>query len=113
MSATAAQTKIQRPDILSIDGKVKILAAGSKQGAGALPAGIPARFRRFFRRGRGAAGSDVTFIDQKDLKNLKLLNGIPGKSEVEYHFLVEGSGNVTVKLDCVKGGKHSTSIRLN
>ena len=74
-------------------------------------AGIPARFRRFFR-GRGAADSDVTFIDQKDLKNLKLTNGIPGRSEVEYHFLVEGKGNVTVKLNCAKGGKHTKTIVL-
>ncbi len=110
MSAAAVSNMIQRPDILSIDGKVKVLAAGQAAGTG-MPSGIPAQFRRFFR-GRGAADSDVTFIDQKDLKNLKLTSGIPGRSEVEYHFLVEGKGNVTVKLDCLKGGKHSKSIVL-
>jgi hypothetical protein len=67
---------------------------------------------RFFRRGRGGGGGDVTFIDQKDLKNLRLYNGISGRGEVEYHFLVEGSGTVTVKLDCVKGGKDSKAITL-
>jgi hypothetical protein len=110
MSAAASTNMVQRPDILSIDGKVKVLAAGQAAGTG-MPAGVPAQFRRFFR-GRGAADSDVTFIDQKDLKNLKLTSGIPGRSEVEYHFLVEGKGNVTVKLDCVKGGKHSKAIVL-
>ena len=54
----------------------------------------------------------MTFIEQKDLKNLRLLNGIPGRGEVEYHFLVEGSGTVTVKLDCVKGGKDSKTVSL-
>jgi hypothetical protein len=110
MSSSAIQNKVQKPDTLSLEGKVKVLAAGFKQGLSS-PAGIPRRFRRFFR-GRGAADSDVTFIDQKDLKNLKLTNGIPGKSEVEYHFLVEGKGNISVKLDCAKGGKHKKSIVL-
>ena len=111
LNAAAANNKVQRPDILSLDGSVKVLAAGSSQSAG-IPAGIPAQFMRFFRRGRGGGGGDVTFIDQKDLKNLRLHNGIPGRGEVEYHFLVEGSGNVTVKLDCVKGGKDSKTVTL-
>ncbi|MFQ6038489.1 MAG: hypothetical protein ACE5LV_07725 [Candidatus Aminicenantales bacterium] len=110
MSAVAVQNKVQRPDILSVEGDVKVLAAGQTQGGG-LPAGIPARYRRFFR-GRGAADTDVSLIDQKDLNNIRLLRGIPGKSEVEYQFLVEGKGKVTVRLDCVKGGKHTQSIIL-
>jgi len=110
LSAAAIENRVQRSDILSIDGKVKVFAAGQTQGTG-MPAGMPSRFRRFFR-GRGAADSDVTFIDQKDLNNLKLTNGISGRSEIEYHFLVEGKGNVTVKLDCAKGGKHTKTIVL-
>jgi len=110
LSAAAIGNQVQRPDILSIDGNVKVLAAGQVQGTG-LPSGIPSQFRRFFR-GMGARDSDVNFIDQKDLKNLKLSGGIPGKSEVEYHFLVEGKGKVTVKLDCIKGGKHAKTIAL-
>ncbi len=110
MSAAAVANMVQPPDTISIDGKVKVLAAGQAAGTG-MPSGVPAQFRRFFR-GRGAADSDVTFIEQKDLKNLKLTNGISGRSEVEYHFLVEGKGNVTVKLDCTKGGKHSKTIVL-
>jgi hypothetical protein len=110
LSAASIQNKVQHPDVLSLDGNIKVLAAGQAQGI-SLPAGIPARFRRFFR-GRGTADSDVTFIDQKDPKNLKLNSGIPGRSEVEYHFLVEGKGNVTVKLDCKKGGKHTKTVAL-
>ncbi len=110
MSGTAIQNQVQRPDILSLDGNVKVLATGQTQGT-SLPAGIPARFRRFFR-GFGAQDSDVSFIDQKDPKNLHLTNGIPGNNEVEYQFLVEGKGSVTVKLDCLKGGKHSKTIEL-
>jgi hypothetical protein len=110
MSAAAIQNQVQRPDILSLDGNVKVLAAGQTLGLG-LPAGIPARFRRFFR-GFGAQDSDVSLIDQKDPKNLNLTSGIPGNNEVEFQFLVEGKGNVTVKLDCLKGGKHSKTVEL-
>jgi len=110
MSSAAVSNRVQRPDILSIEGKVKVLAAGQAQGT-SMPAGIPARFHRFFR-GRGAGASERTLIEQKDLKNLKLTRGIPGKTEVEYDFLVEGKGRVSVKLDCLKGGKHSKSIEL-
>lgn len=110
ISNTAFQQKVQRPDILSLDGNIKVVAAGTKRGF-SMPAGIPARFRRYFSR-RGGGDSDVTFIEQKDPANLKLAQGIPGKSEVEYHFLVEGKGDVTVKLDCLKGGKHTKKITL-
>ncbi len=110
MSSAAVTGKVQRPDILMLDGNVKVLAAGSSQSAG-MPSGIPAQFMRFFRRGRGG-GDSITFIEQKDLKNLRLTNGIPGRTEVEYHFLVEGSGSVNIKLDCVKGGKQNKAITL-
>lgn len=110
LSQAAVANKVQRPDILSIEGNVKVLAAGQTQGSG-MPAGIPRQFRRFFR-GRGGSPDDVTFIDQKDLKNLKLMNGIPSRGEVIYHFLVEGKGKITVKLDCVKGGTHTKTFDL-
>jgi len=102
MSATAIENKVQRPDILSIDGNVKILAAGINNSS--RLSSVPQRFRRYFMR---TQDSDVNFIDQKDLKNLRLTRGIPGKAEVEYDFLVEGKGKVNVKLDCLKGGKHT------
>ncbi len=107
MSATAIERKVQRPDILSIDGKIKVVAAGMNKSS--RLANVPARYRRYFLR---ADDSDVELIDQKDLKNLKLLRGIPGKAEVQYEFLVEGTGTVTVKLDCQKGGTHRKAITL-
>lgn len=107
MSATAIERKVQRPDILSIDGKVKVAAAGLNKSS--RLANVPARYRRYFLR---AEDSDVELIDQKDLKNLKLSRGIPGKAEVQYEFLVEGTGKVTVKLDCQKGGTHRKTITL-
>ena len=107
MSAAAVANKVQRPDMLSIDGNVKVLAAGVNKSS--RLSAVPQRFRRFFLR---AEDSDVDFIDQKDLKNLKLTRGIPGKAEVEYNFLVEGKGKVTVKLNCLKGGKHNKETVL-
>jgi hypothetical protein len=110
LSAAAVQNQVQRPDMLSLKGNIEVLAAGRGQGTG-LPSGIPRRFLMFFR-GRGAGGSDVTLIDQKDPGNIKLFNGISGRSEAEYQFLIRGKGEVTVELDCVKGGTHTQKIQL-
>lgn len=107
MSASAIEYKVQRPDILSIDGNVKVLAAGLNKNS--RISAVPERFRRYYLR---AEDSDVDFIDQIDLKNLKLTRGIPGNAEVEYDFLVEGNGKLTIKLDCLKGGKHTKEIVL-
>jgi hypothetical protein len=94
MSASAIENKVQRPDILSIVGNVKVLAAGKSKSSRLSQ--VPARYRRYFLR---VEDSDVDYIEQKDLKNLCLYHGIPGKAEVEYHFLIEGKGKVKVKLD--------------
>ncbi len=107
ISATAIENKIQRPDILSIDGNVKVLAAGIDKNSRLLA--VPERFRRYFLQ---REDTDVEFIDQKDLKNLKLTRGIPGNAEVQYDFLVDGNGKMTVKIDCLKGGKHTKEIVL-
>jgi len=110
VSAQAVQNQVQRPDILSVKGDVEVLAAGQAQGAG-LPAGIPRRYLRYFRR-MGAGGPDVTLMEQKEPSRLKLFSGIPGRTEVEYQFLVKGKGNITVELDCLKGGIHTRKIEL-
>ncbi len=107
MSAAAVKNKVQRPDILSIYGNVKVLAAGIDKNS--RLSAVPERFRRYFLQ---AEDSDVDFIDQKDLKNLKLTRGIPGNAEVQYDFLLEGNGKVFIKLDCLKGGKHEKEIVL-
>ena len=108
MSASAVENLVQRPDILSIEGTQKVIAAGILPST-SLPAGIPARYRKYFMRGRGG-DVKIDFIKQNDLKNIKLPNGIPGRSELEYHFLIEGKGKIKVVLDCLKGGKHSKTI---
>jgi hypothetical protein len=109
MSAAAIKNRVQRPDRLSLEGSGTVLAAAVNQQPG-LPPGIPRRFLRYFRRRPG--GDDLTFIDQKNPENLVLTRGIPGRSEVEYQFLVEGSGEFKVVLDCVKGGRHVQTVRL-
>ncbi|HDP98673.1 MAG TPA: peptidase M14 [bacterium] len=107
MSAAAIENKVQRPDILSIDGPVKALAAGRNKSYGLSQ--VPERYRRYFLR---TEDSDVDYIDQKDLKNLRLTHGIPGKAEIQYEFLIEGKRNVTVTLDCQKGGTDSQKITI-
>ncbi len=105
ISAVAIENKVHRPDILSIEGNIKVLAAGRNNSS--TLSSVPRRFRRYFMR---TQDSDVNYIDQKDLKNLRLTGGIPGRAEVEYDFLVEGKGKVNVTLDCLKGGKHTQEI---
>ena len=113
LSQAASTNRVQRPDILSLDGDVKVLAAGQGQSfGGAMAAGIPARFRGMMRGGRGGGAEGVTLLDQSELKNLQLTSGIGSRTEVEYHFLVEGKGKIKVKLDCVKGGKDTKTIDL-
>lgn len=107
MSAAAIENKVQRPDLLTLEGTVKVHAAGMNKDS-RLTA-VPERFRRFFLQ---AEDSDVDFIDQKDLRHLRLTRGIPGRAEVEYDFLIEGNGKVKVTLDCVKGGKHEQQVIL-
>jgi hypothetical protein len=107
MSATAIENRVQRPDILTIEGNVKVLAAGYKRSMNL--SGVPARFRRFIRR---FSGSTMSLVDDKDLKKIKIHSGIPGKSELEYEILVEGKGPVTLKLDCRKGGVDTKTIKL-
>ena len=109
MSAPAVKNKVQRPDILSVDGPVEVLAAAVDPSS-VLPAGIPARYLRYFRRRMGT--SELRLIDQPDLKNLKLTRGLSGNSEANYEFLVEGKGSVTITLDCLKGGRHTKKITL-
>jgi hypothetical protein len=110
LSSQAAQNQVQRPDVLSLKGDAEVLAAGRTQGTG-LPAGIPRRYLRYFR-GMGAGGAEVNLMEQKDLSQLKLTSGIPGRTEVEYQFLVKGKGKVTVELDCLKGGTHAKNLEL-
>lgn len=107
MSASAVENKVQRPDILSLDGDIRVLAAGINKNS--RISAVPERFRRYYLR---AEDSDVDFIDQIDLKNLKLTRGIPGSAEAEYDFLIEGKGKVKVKLDCLKGGTHTKEVIL-
>ncbi|MFH1944766.1 MAG: hypothetical protein ABIK95_03975, partial [Acidobacteriota bacterium] len=111
MSQAAVSNKVQCPDMLSLKGNIKVLAAGQMAGSG-IPAGIPAEFRRFFRGRQRGGGAELTLIDQKDPQNLVLTNGIPGGSEVEYIFLVEGKGDLTVYIDCLKGGKFTKTGQL-
>ena len=108
MSAAAIENKVQKPDILSVEGNLKILAAGKNKTS--RMAQVPERYRRYFLR---VEDSDVDYIDQRDLKNLRLTSGIPGKAEVEYNFLVQGKGKVKIKLDCLKGGKDWKEINLD
>ncbi len=107
MSAAAIENKVQRPDILSLDGNVNVLAVGKNKRSSLSH--IPARYRRYFMR---TEDSNVDYIDQKNLKNLRLNHGIPGKTEVEYEYLIEGKGNVTVTLDCQKAGTDSKKITI-
>ena len=43
---------------------------------------------------------------------IRLTDGIRGMSERVVEWIVQGSGKVTVALDCVKGGRVEKEVRL-
>ena len=92
ITARASQNRVVRPDILTLDGNVEVIAAGwvaNKHRPGPLQ-----------------------MIDQEDLKRIIVRSGHPGRTTKTIEYLVRGSGSVTVKYSTVKGGAGQTTVRL-
>jgi hypothetical protein len=82
ISALAVQRKLHRPDQLKVEGKAKVLAAGI----------LTDRFRE-------------TVEPLKVRGNyFNLESGIPGFGFVDFRLLVEGSGEIKLIYDSLKGG---------
>jgi Zinc carboxypeptidase len=92
ITARAAENHVVRPDLLTLDGNVEIVAAGwvgDKHRPGA---------------------SDM--IDQHDLARIMIRNGHPGQTTRTIEYIVKGSGQVTVTYDSEKGGRVRQVVAL-
>jgi len=96
ITARAAQNHVVRPDLLLLDGDVKIISAGW----------ITSKETFNYRH------AITQEIDQKQLNRIMIRNGHPGKTTRTIQYLVKGSGKITVTYDSVKGGKVSKTLVL-
>ncbi|MDH3478434.1 MAG: M14 family metallopeptidase [Gemmatimonadota bacterium] len=86
------QNTVVRPDLLTVDGNVEIVAAGW--------------VRDKFRPG------PTDMIDQEELDRILVRSGHPGRTTRTIEYLVRGSGSMTVRYSAVKGGTVSTTVAL-
>jgi hypothetical protein len=92
ITARAAENRVVRPDLLTVDGNVEIVAAG-------------------WVADRNRPGP-TQIIDQHDLKRILIRSGHPGRTTKTIEYLVRGSGSIEVTYSAVKGGTVSKRIRL-
>jgi hypothetical protein len=90
--AKAAENHVVRPDLLTVDGPMEVLAAGW----------VASRHRP------GA----TELIDQRELKRIQVRTGMPGRSTRTIEYLVRGTGNLTVTYDSVKGGQAIAAVSV-
>ncbi|MFC1513802.1 M14 family metallopeptidase [candidate division KSB1 bacterium] len=92
----AAENKVVRPDLLTLDGNVEIISASW----------INNKLVQPYRP------SILQEIDQNDLKRLIIRNGLTGKTTRTIQYIVKGSGQINLLWDSVKGGKARTTVNL-
>lgn len=90
--ARAMSTRAVRPDLLTVDGNVEIVAAG-------------------WVRNKHFPGP-INLIDQADLSRIMARSGHPGRTTRTIEYLVRGTGTMEVTYSSVKGGTVSTTIRV-
>jgi hypothetical protein len=88
----ARRNKVVRPDLLTVDGNVEVIAAGW----------VPDKHRP----------GPTDMIDQKDLKRILVRSGHPGRTTRSVEYLVRGSGPMTVRYSALKGGTVETTVTL-
>jgi hypothetical protein len=90
ITAKGMENRVVRPDLLTVDSDVEIVAAGW----------VPDRNRP----------GPTQMIDQHDLKRIIIRSGHPGRTTKTIEYLVRGSGSMEVTYSSVKGGTVSTTI---
>jgi hypothetical protein len=88
----AMATKAVRPDLLTAEGNVEIVAAGW-----VVDPNRPGK---------------TQIIDQKDLSRIMIRSGHPGRTTRTIEYLVRGSGTLDVTYSSVKGGTVSTTVSV-
>jgi hypothetical protein len=92
ITARAMNNRVVRPDLLTVEGGVEILAAGW----------VPDRNRP----------GKTDMIDQEDLNRIMIRSGHPGRTTKTIEYLVRGTGTMEVTYSSVKGGTASTTVRV-
>jgi hypothetical protein len=92
ITVRARENKVVRPDLITVDGNVEIIAAGWVQD----------RFRP----------GPIDRIEQEELDRIIVRSGHPGRTTRTIEYLVRGSGDMTVTYSAVKGGTVSTAVAL-
>jgi hypothetical protein len=88
----ARRNRVVRPDILSVEGNVEVIAAGWVENK--------------HRPG------PTEFIDQRELNRILVRSGHPGRTTRTIEYLVRGSGPMTVTYSALKGGTVSATVQL-
>ncbi len=92
ITVRARQNKVVRPDLITVDGNVEIIAVGwvvDKNRPG-----------------------PTQLIDQRELDRIMVRSGHPGRTTKTIEYLVRGSGEMTVTYAALKGGTASVTVRL-
>ncbi len=92
ITARAMNNRVVRPDLLTVEGDVEIVAAG-------------------WVANKHQPGK-TAMIDQEDLDRILIRSGHPGNTTKTIEYLVRGTGNMEVTYSSVKGGTASTSVRV-
>jgi hypothetical protein len=88
----ARRNRVVRPDLLTVDGDVEVIAAGW----------VPDKHRP----------GPTEMIEQDDLTRILVRSGAPGRTTRTVEYLVRGSGAMTVRYDAVKGGRAEARVEL-
>jgi hypothetical protein len=90
--AKAAENHVVRPDLITVEGPMEIIAAGW----------VPDKFR--------PGATDL--IDQRELTRIQVRTGAPGRTTRTIEYLVRGTGAMTVTYDSVKGGRATATVSV-
>jgi hypothetical protein len=88
----ARQHNVVRPDLLTVEGDVEIVAAGW----------VVDEHRP----------GPTEMIEQEKLDRIIIRSGHPGRTTKTIEYLVRGSGPITVTYSALKGGTVSTTVQL-
>ena len=86
------QNNVVRPDVLSVEGDVNIVAAG-------------------WVADKNRPGP-TQMIDQSELDRILIRSGAPGRYTRTIEYLVRGSGSMTIEYSSLKGGSARTTVQL-
>lgn len=92
ITARALENNVVRPDLISVDGDVEIIAVG-------------------WVADKNRPGP-TQLIDQAELDRIMVRSGHPGRTTKTIEYLVRGRGDMTVTYSALKGGTASATVQV-